>query len=572
MNRPMFAATLLASLASAAPALPPPAQTVVELEPNGTPAAANAAALGDSLRGEISSRTDSDYFALDIPGGTFVQIPSTTTLLVCLQDQGGVSVLVCGVGGLNFPITTGGRYFVLVRARIKDTHTEDESTFSGPYAVQLQAEHFTLGAGDPVRPLANLPTAIFNRIAAGLHGELYAASSQSIVRIDPNGSIKTLVSSNPQHGSLIGGDIVVDAFGDILAPRPLGNRVTVSRISPDGTLSTFADLALIQAHPGTALAVGPDGDIWIATQDSIIRLGPTGAVKEHLPLNFAEVLAVSPAGDVYYVETSNPWCEQILVVQGRTRTCAFPDGEWDWAPIVQLQFGSDGRLYRAAASFAGYPWLDLDPLELWAHVDVFLPGDPTPHPLAHVPYLRALTFLRDAQGNMTSRLVALQRGGDLNRIVEFNGPGRPPGAGFAVRFFHATLDSLPLATFGLSYLQALRISSDSTGHTWSVENGMLPPGLTLSTDGVLKGVPTALGSYAFTVRATSGLRSWFAPGTISVRGDLIDVSQIVAALLGGPALSPTQVQLLDHIGNKNGILDTGDLRAYLRSMGLLTPN
>jgi len=112
-------------------------------------------------------------------------------------------------------------------------------------------------------------------------------------------------------------------------------------------------------------------------------------------------------------------------------------------------------------------------------------------------------------------------------------------------------------------------SIGSAHGTWTVENGTLPPGLSLSTDGVVKGVPAALGSYEFTVRATSGLRSWFAPGTISVRGDVVDVSSIVAALLGGPALSPTQVQLLDQIGNKNGILDTGDLRAYLRSQSRL---
>lgn len=40
--------------------------------------------------------------------------------------------------------------------------------------------------------------------------------------------------------------------------------------------------------------------------------------------------------------------------------------------------------------------------------------------------------------------------------------------------------------------------------TWSLQSGVVPPGLTLSTDGVLSGTPTADGSYQFVVRAQSG--------------------------------------------------------------------
>jgi len=41
-------------------------------------------------------------------------------------------------------------------------------------------------------------------------------------------------------------------------------------------------------------------------------------------------------------------------------------------------------------------------------------------------------------------------------------------------------------------------------------------------------------------------------------------------LMGGPSLSAAQVQYLDSIGNRNGQLDVGDLRAYLRAQGQLS--
>jgi large repetitive protein len=40
--------------------------------------------------------------------------------------------------------------------------------------------------------------------------------------------------------------------------------------------------------------------------------------------------------------------------------------------------------------------------------------------------------------------------------------------------------------------------------TWSLQSGALPPGITLSTSGVMTGTPTAEGSYQFVVRAQNG--------------------------------------------------------------------
>lgn len=68
--------------------------------------------------------------------------------------------------------------------------------------------------------------------------------------------------------------------------------------------------------------------------------------------------------------------------------------------------------------------------------------------------------------------------------------------------------SLPDALVGVTYLQQLVASGGDGSAAWSVapEQGDLPPGLTLSADGLLEGMPTAAGGFVFTVRVQSGNR------------------------------------------------------------------
>jgi hypothetical protein len=62
--------------------------------------------------------------------------------------------------------------------------------------------------------------------------------------------------------------------------------------------------------------------------------------------------------------------------------------------------------------------------------------------------------------------------------------------------------SLPEASVGVAYAQAISASGGTAPYTFSLASGALPAGMTLSSDGMLAGTPTESGSFTFAVSAT----------------------------------------------------------------------
>lgn len=62
--------------------------------------------------------------------------------------------------------------------------------------------------------------------------------------------------------------------------------------------------------------------------------------------------------------------------------------------------------------------------------------------------------------------------------------------------------SVPAGVTSTSYSQTLTATGGSGAYTWSVQSGTLPNGITLSTGGLLAGIPTASGNFNFTALAT----------------------------------------------------------------------
>jgi len=97
-------------------------------------------------------------------------------------------------------------------------------------------------------------------------------------------------------------------------------------------------------------------------------------------------------------------------------------------------------------------------------------------------------------------------------------------------------DFLPRAIVGARYRHAFVAAAGTGPYVWSATN--LPPGLTLDASGELEGIPTRAGTYALTVRVSSGGLSLEKPLALQVReamGELeIATRRLPVAVRGAP--------------------------------------
>ena len=101
---------------------------------------------------------------------------------------------------------------------------------------------------------------------------------------------------------------------------------------------------------------------------------------------------------------------------------------------------------------------------------------------------------------------------------------------------------LPGGTPGVAYSQTLD-ASGATPITWSIENGALPTGLTLSNAGLIYGTPTAVGTFNFTVKAANAYSSVTKP-----------LSIVISAQTGMITVQPKSVSIV--VGETKTIVAT----------------
>ena len=89
------------------------------------------------------------------------------------------------------------------------------------------------------------------------------------------------------------------------------------------------------------------------------------------------------------------------------------------------------------------------------------------------------------------------------RVTDSSSPAQVVSKELAIVIYtplSITTGSLPVGTIGVTYSQTLTGAGGVAPYAWSVASGSLPPGLSLSNDGVITGVPSASGTFLFTVR------------------------------------------------------------------------
>ena len=99
----------------------------------------------------------------------------------------------------------------------------------------------------------------------------------------------------------------------------------------------------------------------------------------------------------------------------------------------------------------------------------------------------------------------------------------------------------------------------------------LPPGITFNAGtGTLSGIPTTMGVFNLDFRAVSASIEVLASYPLTIGKPALQQEAVVNHVFGRGTLSADQARFVDLLGNRNGRVDVGDLRAWLIDTGLMS--
>ncbi|MCL1786545.1 MAG: S8 family serine peptidase, partial [Defluviitaleaceae bacterium] len=157
-------------------------------------------------------------------------------------------------------------------------------------------------------------------------------------------------------------------------------------------------------------------------------------------------------------------------------------------------------------------------------------------------YVVTITYTYDAYGDgevLVEETITL---GPLTLIV--NEPAIPQAPAI-------TTGSLPAGIIYTAYQQTLAATGDAP-ITWSVAEGSLPPGLTLSQEGKITGVPTAMGTFTFVVQAQNPVGYHRRTLSMTIAAETVAVTGVtIAGAAARPITVGSAVALLANIAPAN---------------------
>jgi hypothetical protein len=540
-----------------------PTATVTESEPNDTTTQADLVTLGDTASGTIDPAGDVDFFAVDLTAGTIVALDVFAAQGGSLLDAvlvliGTDSVTAVAFNDdfngtdshIEYTVDATGRYFALIG--------DFNASGGAGYTYTLSFGTLPPGPGDLTTLYATGLGAPY-QVAAGATGELYVTDVDSLrlLQVSTTGQVTVFASFSGEFP--VG--VVVDGLGDVLVSTvdtffASGKIVRFS----GGQRSTFAS----GLQSGGVMTVGPNGDVWVIDPvgEVLRHYDPVGESKGTVSLSalnnvdFDMGLAFSPAGDLYL---SNAFDGIYKMVSG------VPQIVYQGDPFLEgIAFDKDGYLY-VSNGFLGRVILLNPNLQV---VD-------DPFARSHLGGPTQIAFLRDAGGAMSSRLLADNVGFNLvppylGGLVEMNPAGmRATGFRVGIDLLRIANAALKNGVVGADYADTLLLVAAPGAATWSVLSGALPPGLALSADGQLTGIPQQTGAFTFAVRVDAASQYGLKSFTVTVTSPTVSLDAASQHLMGGGQLDITLQRFLDLQGNKNGQFDVGDFRAFVRASGQL---
>lgn len=330
--------------------------------------------------------------------------------------------------------------------------------------------------GPGINAKLNMPSAVVLDQA----GNLYIADAGNhVIRwLAADGVIRTLAGTGLSGSSGDGGPASAAQFNypTALAFDPSGNLYVsdqrnhrIRRITPTGTITTVAGTGVEgdsgDGGPATAaqlrrpngVAADASGNFYFSDYARIRRVAPNGIVT-----TFAGVGQPGVSGDSG--AATSAWIRNPAdLAFDSTGSLFFVD---EYGSAVRRVSPSGIISTVAGTAVDGYS------------------GDGGSAALAQLRRPRGLTV------TPSGHLLIGDSENNRVRLVQLAGPSL---------VLTVTTESLPLGSTGLPYSLPFSATGGAAPYTWAVSSGPLPPGLDLSTGGLLSGSPTHVGSFSFTV-------------------------------------------------------------------------
>ena len=417
--------------------------------------------------------------------------------------------LNAGTGAVTGKPTLAGAY----------SFTLQVSDSSGTPATAVQAFSGTIGG--PVAPdFAEfaLPTASgVNGIVTGPDGALWfttadQAAGNLIGRITSAGAITTLASPNALSNNPKANGIAVGPDGNLWFSETDAN--SVGTVSPDG--STLVDFPLTESSP-QQIAAGADGNLWATAfgSSAVIQVNPDGTAASPLSTPTA---GSGPTGMVLGPDGALWFTEQTAGAIGRVLPGGQPTeyslGQGTHQP-TSIAVGPDGALWFTDTGANSIGRIAVD--GTITETVITTPGS---GPQGIIAGADGALYFTELTANQIGRITT------DGQITEFAAPTAASGLqGIALgpdgnlwfgensankigRFMFVSQEQIT-CTFpssgipvNSSYSASCAAALGTGPYTYSIVQGALPPGVTLSSStGAITGTVTLAGTYSYTVQA-----------------------------------------------------------------------
>jgi hypothetical protein len=312
--------------------------------------------------------------------------------------------------------------------------------------------------------------------------------------------------------------------------------------------------------------------------DSIRQLVPNGEMAFRVRFGGVTLVRASDTAAVVMVGADTHHVFRDLVDNGASLTIAVPDTQLaaDGGTRWRFSAWSDGqpRVHDIIGSAAGDTVVAELARDFRVAVVVGAHGAVTPAPAVD------LSGTLVAEGTPVSLTAAAAPGyvfgawtgdtvaSDPILVLPMTRPYRVT-ARFDSLLAIVSTATRPNGVMGATYDDALETSGGAPSFTWSVVGGALPPGLALgATSGRITGIPTATGTYPFTLRVASGPQAVSLACNLTIVAPTLATAAVVSHLVnGGSTLTADALRYLDLIGNRNGQFDVGDFLAWVNVTG-----